>query len=67
MILILINSNSIKSEENKRRYYNITFDTSFVNIQNILYDINGKMNLFRGYFGVKIASGTKNVIYRYRQ
>ena len=41
--------------------------TSFVNAQTTLYDTNGKMNLFRGYFGVKIASGTKNVINRYKK
>ena len=54
----MINNNSIKSEENETRYYNITFGTSFANAQNIIYDINGKINLFKGYFGIKIALGT---------
>ena len=63
----MINNNSIKSEENERMYYNITFGTSFVNAQNTLNNTNGKINLLRGYFGVKIASGTKNVINRYQK
>ena len=63
----MINNNSIKREENEIKYYNITFSTSFVYIQNILYDANGKMHLFRGHFGVKIVSGTKNVIYKYQK
>ena len=48
-------------------YYNITFGTSFVHAQNTLHDTNGKPNLFRGYFGVKVAPGTKNVINRYQK
>ena len=35
--------------------------------QNILYDINEKIYLFKRHFGKKIASGTKNVIYKYQK
>ena len=40
---------------------------SFVYAQNNFNDTNGKVFLFRGNFGVKIASVTKNVIYRYQK
>ena len=43
------------------------FGTCFVNAQNTLYDTNEIINLFRGYFGVKIASDNKHVIYRYQK
>ena len=40
---------------------------SFVYAHNNLNDINEKIYLFRGHFGVKIASGTKNMICRYQK